>query len=87
MHALRQARQKLAKEAFIEYVYANHPPKDPSKKLNAKLSLRKQMQKALSHYHPDKQSISQHGAQWCLICEEVCKEITRMYNKRPSPTP
>ena len=85
VHTLRAARKKLGKEAFIEYVYTNHPPKDPSKKLNPKLDVKKQMQKALSHYHPDKQNMQEHGPEWCLICEEVCKEITRMYKKRASP--
>mmetsp|Transcript_21184 Transcript_21184/g.58808 ORF Transcript_21184/g.58808 Transcript_21184/m.58808 type:complete len:460 (-) Transcript_21184:299-1678(-) len=85
VHALRAARKKLGREAFIEYIYTNHPPKDPSKKLNTKLDVKKQMQKALSHYHPDKQNMLEHGPEWCLICEEVCKEITRMYKKRASP--
>ena len=70
----------------MEYVYENHPPKDPSKQLIRRLPLQKQMQKALSHYHPDKQKVAAHGPNWCLICEEICKEITRMYKKRASPT-
>jgi len=83
--ALREARRKLGKEAFIQYIYRHHPPKSRSKVLDPSLEVKKQMQKALSHYHPDKQNRAEHGPGWILICEEVCKEITRMYNKRTSP--
>eukprot|EP00873_Tetraselmis_striata_P019531 jgi/Tetstr1/439795/TSEL_028207.t2 len=85
VHAIRTASKKLTKENFMVYVYTHHPLKDPNKTLNAQLPVKKQMQKALSHYHPDKQNLSEDGPEWCLICEEICKEITRMYKKRETP--
>mmetsp|Transcript_10167 Transcript_10167/g.18332 ORF Transcript_10167/g.18332 Transcript_10167/m.18332 type:complete len:573 (-) Transcript_10167:189-1907(-) len=86
VHAIRSASKKLTKEQFMEYIYSRHQLKDPSKTLNSQLPVKKQMQKALSHYHPDKQNLAQDGPEWCLICEEICKEITRMYKKRETPS-
>ncbi|XP_071949479.1 uncharacterized protein [Antedon mediterranea] len=72
----------------MKYIYDNHPPKikkhklpkqDPSKMEQSQI--KKLLQKAIVHYHPDRNSKEKHGIEWYVLCEEISKVFTDKYNR------
>lgn len=67
-------------QSFVDMIYAEYPPRDGKQKYD-RGNLKKTVQRAISHYHPDKQDEDAHGGEWLVICDEICKELTRIYVK------
>jgi len=67
-------------KGFVDMIYAHYPPKDGRTKYD-RGNIKKTIQRAISHYHPDKQDEDMHGAAWVGVCDEICKELTRIYVK------
>ncbi len=72
---------------FIQHIYKTFPPKNKHHKLPAaakleamdRLEVKKVLQKAVLHYHPDKVDAEKHGIKWKLLCEDITKQFTRRY--------
>ena len=72
---------------LLLHIYKTFPPKNkghkppPEKELKAmsKKELKKIFQKAVLHYHPDKQDAEVHGMKWKVFCDEITKTLTRVY--------
>ncbi|XP_071949809.1 uncharacterized protein [Antedon mediterranea] len=73
----------------LVYIYKNHPPKNAEHKLPEDLPkkskieetrLKKLVQKAIVHYHPDNNSIEKYDKEWHVLCEEITKVLTHKYN-------
>ena len=89
IQSLKDARQKFYGDdaGLLLYIYKTFPPKNESKKpppekeLKAmdKKGLKKVFQKAVLHYHPDKQDKEKYGKKWEVLCEEITKNLTRVY--------
>lgn len=65
---------------LLRYIYAKHPPKNPSETLGSLESnrIKRTLLEALRHYHPDKNG--QKGSdQWKVLCEEITKFLTDKY--------
>ena len=67
-------------QSFVDMIYAEYPPRDGKQKYD-RGNLKKTVQRAISHYHPDKQDEDAHGSEWLVMCDEICKELTRIYVK------
>lgn len=67
---------------FLKYIYKTYPPKNPGHKMfirGNKFDVGKATQKAILHYHPDKQDFEKHGKKWYVFCEEITKRLTARY--------
>ncbi|XP_033125983.1 uncharacterized protein LOC117123991 [Anneissia japonica] len=73
----------------LKYIYKNHPPKKEEHKLPDDLpepskikdsQVKKCLQKAILHYHPDHNSKEKFGKEWHVLCEEIIKVFTHKYN-------
>jgi len=67
-------------------IYKEFPPKRKDQELKGKKQktvphdeVKKRLQKAILHYHPDKQDEKEHGMKWKVLCEEITKLFTRRY--------
>ncbi|XP_033125984.1 uncharacterized protein LOC117123992 [Anneissia japonica] len=94
--ALKKLEPQIRKFQYIEdnyeclqYIYKNHPPKKEHHKLPDNLpepskieqtQLKKCLQKAIVHYHPDHNSKEKFGKEWHVLCEEITKVFTKKYN-------
>ncbi|XP_033125994.1 uncharacterized protein LOC117123998 [Anneissia japonica] len=94
--ALKKLKPKIKKFQGIEnnyeclkYIYKNHPPKKEHHKLPDDLpepseikgsQVKKCLQKAILHYHPDHNSKEEFGKEWHVLCEEITKVFTHKYN-------
>jgi len=65
-------------ETLIEFIYANHPPKNGQQK-STDGNLKTQLKLALLHYHPDKQNMETHGLKWMVMAEEITLLLTFHY--------
>ena len=79
--------------ALTEYVLDKHPPKHISNadvaalkenvltllKSGTKTDKRKVVLKLNARYHPDKVDASVHGMKWKVLCEEITKNVNRLY--------
>ncbi|EFX65699.1 hypothetical protein DAPPUDRAFT_117072 [Daphnia pulex] len=65
-------------ETLIDFIYANHPPKNGQQK-SADGNLKTQLKMALLHYHPDKQNMETHGLKWMVLAEEITLLLTFHY--------
>ncbi|CAG0896400.1 unnamed protein product [Darwinula stevensoni] len=65
---------------LLRHVYSKHPPKKGKLKdpLDAS-TLKKRLKKALVHYHPDKNTVTEHGMEWFVLCEEIYKYLSVKY--------
>ncbi|XP_069111521.1 uncharacterized protein [Argopecten irradians] len=94
MESLKKAEEKGDLE-LLEYLYKDFPPKnpvhkevfvmpiDPKEKEALDLEKKKKLyQKAVVNYHPDRVTISEHGAQWKVVTEEITKILNRRYNRQ-----
>lgn len=90
LKGIDKADQKDSQE-FLRYVYRVFPPKNKDHKLEASVKrkgqhvehdvLKKTLQKAIIHYHPDKVDTEQHGKVWKVLCEEITKRLTCRYER------
>jgi hypothetical protein len=65
-------------ETLIDFIYANHPPKNGQQK-STDGNLKTQLKMALLHYHPDKQNMETHGLKWMVLAEEITLLLTFHY--------
>ena len=73
-------------EDVLKFVYKKFPPKDKLKKLNlpnpvSHEKMKKCLQKAVCHYHPDNVDGEKHGKKWKVLSEEICKVLTQRYEQ------
>lgn len=74
-------------EGFLKYIYKTFPPVNPDHKLEGvpdvgameAADLKKVLQKAVVHYHPDRIDVEKHGKKQKVLCEEITKYLTRRY--------
>eukprot|EP00899_Mesostigma_viride_P004900 jgi/Mesvir1/14410/Mv09796-RA.1 len=80
LEALKLAQGK-GESAFLDHVYGLHPPKDARSKrvVGADATLKSQYQKAIVHYHPDKNK--GHGELWHVLAEEITKMLSVTYER------
>ncbi|KAK9830352.1 hypothetical protein WJX72_011214 [[Myrmecia] bisecta] len=66
---------------LIQHIYKVHPPKNPrhSQPDMSPDNMKKGLLAAITHYHPDKQRQKDHGAEWCVLAEEICKALNIKY--------
>eukprot|EP00057_Strongylocentrotus_purpuratus_P014238 XP_011668712.1 PREDICTED: uncharacterized protein LOC100891882 [Strongylocentrotus purpuratus] len=64
---------------FVKDIYKTWPPKAPGAKLNEKLSTKKLLLKAITHYHPDKVDKEVHGKNWFYFSGEITKHLNSKY--------
>ncbi|XP_063423023.1 uncharacterized protein LOC134707306 [Mytilus trossulus] len=84
-----EKNDKKDSEDFLKFVYRVFPPKNPEHKLlgiprkkGVHLDspvLKKILQKAIVHFHPDRVNADKHGKAWKVIAEEITKCLTRRY--------
>ena len=74
-------------EGFLKYVYSTFPPTNPEHKLKGvpdvgamePAVLKKLLQKAIVHYHPDRIDVEKFGKKRKVLGEEITKYLTRRY--------
>ncbi|XP_052057822.1 uncharacterized protein LOC127698399 [Mytilus californianus] len=74
-------------DEFLKYVYEKFPPVNPENKLEglpdsgtiARADLKKILQKAVVHYHPDRVDVEKHGMKRKVLSEEITKYLTLRY--------
>lgn len=67
---------------FLEFIYKAFPPQDSRHKLHQPLTpenIKKCLQKAITHYHPDRNSIEEYGPEWHFTADEITKNLTKLY--------
>lgn len=68
-------------ESFLKYLYTEHPHPDLNRNvvpiLGTKEKVKASLKKAILHYHPD--SNASFGAEWKVMCEEICKHLNLKY--------
>jgi hypothetical protein len=79
--ALRRARD-LGTGSFLEALYASHPPRDSAVARDASVSEKKQVVRAMFHYHPDRNGEDRfHDPRWAVLCEEITKHLAHLLNR------
>ena len=83
---LLQEYECKGNEDVLKFVYKKFPPKDKKKKLNlpnpvSHEKMKKCLQKAVCHYHPDNVDGEKHGKKWKVLSEEICKVLTQRYEQ------
>lgn len=90
MKILRDAQKKFEGKdgEFLLHVIQKLPPKRDlklPKKSELKKASRKELKKlflkAVACYHPDKQDIDVHGKKWRVLCQEITKSFTCLYER------
>ncbi|PIK41986.1 hypothetical protein BSL78_21154 [Apostichopus japonicus] len=86
LNALTAAKNSGSVVELLKHVYSKHPPKNDPPKLDIKevedwdekeQSVKKRLLiKAMSDYHPDKNSKDEYGEKWHFLTEEISKNIT-----------
>ncbi|RNA39792.1 hypothetical protein BpHYR1_034388 [Brachionus plicatilis] len=69
---------------FLPFIYSNYPPKNPKHTFSGNLNptnLKKSIQTAIYHYHPDKNSSALYGNAWFFTADEITKILTNFYEK------
>jgi hypothetical protein len=66
---------------LLKHIYAKHSPEINDYVLPemGADNIKKVLLKAISHYHPDKQSTRGKGKNWEYLCEEITKYLTSKY--------
>lgn len=89
-HDLAKLEKKDAEEdgyptaEFLKFLYATFPPKNKRHKLRDDVdklegsALKKTYQKAILHYHPDRQE--KYGKGWKFFCDEVTKKLNKRHD-------
>lgn len=88
---IKQLKDKsdLENDDFLKFVYKTFPPKKKSHKLkvpkmtdpDSHTKMKKTLQKAIIHYHPDSADEEKHGKKWKVLCEEITKYFTQRYER------
>ena len=81
------AKGSLDSYSFLSFVYEKYPPKKEDHKLDSPLNssnIKKQLQKSITHYHPDKNSKETFGSAWYFISDAITKQLTRYYETMKS---
>ena len=73
--------------ALLLFIYKTFPPKNDTHRLPEedkmkspnKKEIQKILQKAVLHYHPDKQNAEEHGMKWKVLCNDITKLLTSRY--------
>ncbi|XP_046564313.1 uncharacterized protein LOC124273140 [Haliotis rubra] len=82
---VNSAFEKSTKMEFLEFLYKTYPPKNPIYKKEDlpdkpdMTQLKKVYCKAVTHYHPDKVDVEEHGLKWKVLSEEITKLLTNHY--------
>ncbi|XP_052812133.1 uncharacterized protein LOC128239523 isoform X2 [Mya arenaria] len=84
---LLDSKVDVSHDEFLKFVYNKFPPKDKSKKLvlpkqtesDRLTKIKKTLQKAVVHYHPDSIDEKLEGQKWKVLSEEITKCLTRRY--------
>lgn len=78
---LDQIKKKPNNIEFLKCVYNRYPPKNETFKLmeDAEENIKKALQKAVIHYHPDKSEPEKNGMKWKIMSEEITKYLTSRY--------
>jgi hypothetical protein len=64
---------------LIHMIYKHYPPVN-GKQMYVGGTMKKSYQRAMAHYHPDKQDAGGDGGEsWLTVCDIICKELTRKY--------
>lgn len=88
MKLLKEAKSDFESDdaGFLLYVYDTFPPKIKFKlpkpkdvQGKDKKVLKKFFLKAVTYYHPDKQEVEKFGMKWKILCGEITKMLTRIY--------
>ncbi|XP_046443360.1 uncharacterized protein LOC124193538 [Daphnia pulex] len=78
LYEMKRASARSA-ESLIDFIYANHPPKNGQQK-STDGNLKTQLKMALLHYHPDKQNMETHGLKWMVLAEEITLLLNYHYS-------
>lgn len=87
---LKQKDEKHSKprsDEFLKYVYKTFPPVNPEHKLEGvpedgkkpPTDLKKILQRAVVHYHPDRVDVEKYGMKRKVLSEEITKYLTLRY--------
>lgn len=72
------------KDALLTHIYDKHPPKNASHRRKTiapdgdDLSMKQQLKKALTHYHPDT-AAKEGDEKWRVLCQEIYKYVGAAY--------
>ncbi|EIE19357.1 hypothetical protein COCSUDRAFT_58649 [Coccomyxa subellipsoidea C-169] len=80
LRALKKAHSEGAHK-LVDLIYKEHPPKKEKAvkpDVNGE-NMKKGLQTAILHYHPDKNAESIFGKRWCYLCEEITKLLNDKY--------
>lgn len=78
---IKKTHERQNNIEFLKYVYNTYPPKNETLKLmeDAEENIKKALQKAVIHYHPDKSEPEKNGMKWKIMSEEITKYLTSRY--------
>ncbi|KAK9917678.1 hypothetical protein WJX75_007068 [Coccomyxa subellipsoidea] len=76
--ALKKAHLEGAHK-LVDLIYREHPPKKEKAVKPDGENMKKGLQTAILHYHPDKNSEAIFGRRWCYLCEEITKLLNDKY--------
>lgn len=78
---IKKSHERQDDIEFLKYVYNTYPPKNETFKLmeDAEENIKKALQKAVIHYHPDKSEPEKNGMKWKIMSEEITKYLTSRY--------
>ncbi|KAK3092544.1 hypothetical protein FSP39_004187 [Pinctada imbricata] len=83
---LNDKHDKTNNIAFLKFVYTRFPPKNPQNKLPAEMdgvldhkAVKKLLQTAVVHYHPDRADPDKNGMKWKVLSEQITKYLTNRY--------
>ncbi|XP_061188288.1 uncharacterized protein LOC133196411 [Saccostrea echinata] len=81
LEGIKEKHLKMTNIQFLKYVYVTYPPKNEAFKLekDAEENIKKALQKAVTHYHPDRSEPEKNGLKWKVMSEEITKFLTSRY--------
>ncbi|XP_048775106.2 uncharacterized protein LOC125679711 isoform X2 [Ostrea edulis] len=81
LEEIKQKHLKMTNIQFLQYVYKTYPPKNETFKLekDAEENIKKTLQKAVTHYHPDRSEPEKNGLKWKVLSEEITKYLSSRY--------
>ena len=83
LDALEKAAQQGAHK-LLKHIYKTFPPKNPQHVLAAEPdseNTKAFLLTAVRHYHPDKQKQMGYDQKWCVLCEEITKQLNIKYTR------
>nr|XP_034304055.1 uncharacterized protein LOC105344738 [Crassostrea gigas] len=78
---IKKSHERQNNIEFLKCVYNRYPPKNETFKLmeDAEENIKRALQKAVIHYHPDKSEPEKNGMKWKIMSEEITKYLTSRY--------